>query len=813
MDATGISTYDMKTNTFTSSSISNIPEDGGKYACIASSQSQLFVAGGKAYGSWKADVYVYDLITSQWLSDIPSMQTDRGVHACVVHPTTDVLYAIGGQSADQNPIFSIETIETDNIDQKSWTYIEPLSQPVGWTRCVVHKDTIYILGGMYRASNNWFATDKVHTINVLTNEVAVLPDTMPLGLSEMASIFVGDIAYVFGGWNHNIDGKVTDKWMAYDTDTTSISTSEWIESDASLLPYPDSRMAVGIYNKSIYLLGGDVNERQLTEFLISDETFINHGAPLGSDVAGYAQTYTQINHTLYLKDMDSTGISTYDMKTNTFTSSYITNIPIDEGKYACIASSQTQLFVAGGAWVSDVFAYDLVASRWISNIQSMQTVRSDHACVVHPTTNTLYAIGGASANENTLSSIEIIEIENIQQKSWIYIEPLSLRVAWTRCAVHGDTIYVVGGCYRANNKWFATDKVHTINVLTNEVDLLTDTMPLGLSEMAPIFVGDILYVFGGWNHDIVGTEWNKWMMYDAFIPTSSPSKPPTSQSASPTGYPTTAVPTTVNAPDTSTARPITTTAVLPTGYPTSSQLITTTAGLPTGESIPTNAPITTTQTTEDAFTIEPTTTTDDHTTATSTVYLSMRTTALMSSVSTTFLTITSTQTDNSNSVVSRDTLGMYMIMIGSLIAVILCIGCLCVILQRLHKHKKVVEFIEHQEPNTGKINDSDAVGIQNGNNVMIQVQQVNDPRIYPIEREGCPSASLDGIGRTVEGSVDGEDVNNDADDHHMIFKRAKTDDGYGNNPNIADDEFVIDADGNHNDHPYESHATTSNTPH
>eukprot|EP01083_Nonionella_stella_P034566 94596_1 len=362
------------------------------------SQSQLFVAGGKAYGSWKADVYVqtqvfvaggswisdlftydlgtstwlsnissmqtaradhacvvhpttdaYDLITSQWLSDIPSMQTDRGVHACVVHPTTDVLYAIGGQSADQNPIFSIETIETDNIDQKSWTYIEPLSQPVGWTRCVVHKDTIYILGGMYRASNNWFATDKVHTINVLTNEVAVLPDRMPLGLSEMASIFVGDIAYVFGGWNHNIDGKVTDKWMAYDTDTTSISTSEWIESDASLLPYPDSRMAVGIYNKSIYLLGGDVNERQLTEFLISDETFINHGAPLGSDVAGYAQTYTQINHTLYLKDMDSTGISTYDMKTNTFTSSYITNIPTDGGKYACIASSQTQVFVAGGS--------------------------------------------------------------------------------------------------------------------------------------------------------------------------------------------------------------------------------------------------------------------------------------------------------------------------------------------------------------------------------------------------------------------------------------------------------------------------------
>eukprot|EP01083_Nonionella_stella_P019529 54236_1 len=325
--------------------------------------------------------------------------------------------------------------------------------------------------------------------------------------------------------------------------STTIGLSQWILPDTSILPRADQHQSIGIYNKSIYLLGGQTYRHQLVEYLISGDVFIDHGQKWGPDdviyANGFAQYWTQINHILYILQMNSNTISILDLETTTFTSSYITNIPSNTLGHACIASSQTQLFVLGGPLLGlpDVFMYDLQINQWL-NIPQMQQGRANHACIVHPTNHALYAIGGTADNDRiTLSSIETIEIDNVQQKTWAFTEPLSQVVAFTKCVAYRNAIYVIGG---ADKSWIATNKVHVINVLTDEVTVFPVRMPSALADVAPIVVDDVLYVFGGWNG--IDGSINTWMMYDLYISTSEPRLP----SEEPTVNPTTSIPTTAN---------------------------------------------------------------------------------------------------------------------------------------------------------------------------------------------------------------------------------------------------------------------------
>eukprot|EP01083_Nonionella_stella_P301926 1038648_1 len=318
----------------------------------------------------------------------------------------------------------------------------------------------------------------------------------------------------------------------------AISASQWIQSTyPSTLPLKDYDISVGTYNKSIYLVGGNKNRRQLTEYIISEDTFIDHGTSyLLKDVHGYSQYWAQIDHLLYIKDGNSDTIDIFDMKTKTFTADYITNIPVTTSGYACLASSQTQLFVLGGTVnaINDVQLYDLFTSQWLRDVPSMKSTRLNFACIVHPTTNALYAISGYDSSNTKTPSIETIEINDIKSKTWTYIQPLSQSLGWTRCAVHKNTIYVIGGDIGGET---ATRKVHIINVLTNEVTVSPDETPLELTDVAPIVVDDMIYVFGGYSWS--GGEVDTWMSYDLYIPSPSPSThPSTNPSANPSINPT-----------------------------------------------------------------------------------------------------------------------------------------------------------------------------------------------------------------------------------------------------------------------------------
>eukprot|EP01083_Nonionella_stella_P089834 250842_1 len=366
---------------------------------------------------------------------------------------------------------------------------------------------------------------------------------------------------------------------------STIHAAQWILS-SSTLPSMDNGYAVGVYDNSIYLLGGYNNPKQLTEYNIADDTFINHGTQTlwSSQVSGYTQYWTQEQEILYFKAWNSDDICIFNLRTKTFISSYINNIPSDVLFYTCLASDPTHLFVLGGskqnrltnyAPVSNVEAYEFKSGKWregVVSMPNMKSKRADHSCIVYHTNDkdTLYAIGGYSTATTVLSSIEVIDTTT---QSWKYIESLSLGLAWTRCVLYNEMIYIVGGAYANDINaqiWYGTDKVHTINVLNDDVAVLSDTMPVHVARGATVLSEDVLYVFRGWDA-ATNTNLNSWMIYDFnFIPTIATTMEPTRH---PTNDPTTSKPTSI--PTTYTSEPTMSVATLsptevrePTRHPT-----------------------------------------------------------------------------------------------------------------------------------------------------------------------------------------------------------------------------------------------------
>eukprot|EP01083_Nonionella_stella_P021244 58909_1 len=279
--------------------------------------------------------------------------------------------------------------------------------------------------------------------------------------------------------------------------------------------------------------------KQLLEYVISDTRFIDYGTDWNAyDVYGWGQFWTQIDHLIYMKDYATNSLHIFNMQTKQFTYQFITHLPTNGSNRACVASSATHLFVLGGVRSDDykdliatVDAYHLATKQWLTNVPDMQRNKSDLSCIVHPNVHKLYVIAGHSIIDGQYHSedtVEAIEINDITSKSWGYIEPISITLAWVRSVVHQNTIYVIGGA-RGDPDYQKADAypyVHAINVLTNEVSLFSEELQEGLSNLASVVVSHRIYTFGGW----AGTEEavSTWMTYDAPVdPTLSPTQDPT----------------------------------------------------------------------------------------------------------------------------------------------------------------------------------------------------------------------------------------------------------------------------------------------
>eukprot|EP01084_Bolivina_argentea_P178212 308066_1 len=297
----------------------------------------------------------------------------------------------------------------------------------------------------------------------------------------------------------------------------------WIAPLSPLLPRKDYDVAVASYNHTIFLFGGLNNNNQLTLF----DTITKNITDVGQDafsynVYGSSQFYTQINYTFYWIDGDSgSKIIAHDFVQKTYES--ITIIPNNVGHYGCLASNADMLFVAGGKFASVSIAtfqiYNISSNIWISG-DSMQQPRRDFCCIVHPITNSLYAIGGW-VDGSALASVEKILIDSIVNQHWQYIENLTYRSEWTRAIVHKEYILVIGANYYFQNTEQYISLIQKINVINDQISS-GGYLHYALSDTAAIIVDSRIYAFGGFN----GESLNTWQYLD-LTHTNDPTNTPT----------------------------------------------------------------------------------------------------------------------------------------------------------------------------------------------------------------------------------------------------------------------------------------------
>eukprot|EP01084_Bolivina_argentea_P220513 373698_1 len=325
----------------------------------------------------------------------------------------------------------------------------------------------------------------------------------------------------------------------YHRNLLSIFDCNWT-TGTTKLPRIDNKYAIGHYNNTIFLIGGQSNPYQLVEYDIMQNQFSDKGLIAISDsTAGAGQFYTQINNAIYMIDSSGNHLSRYDMKNKLFENQW-SNIIFETnvGFKGCLSSANGYMFVVGGEGSQNVFqVLNLSTNTWMENAPPMNTARKSFSCIANPTTNELYAIGGWTGGTIPRDRIEKIYIgNNIEQQNWIYIDNLLIPVSISRSILikHTNEILVVGGSYQTGLK--LAKRMQLINCTAGKVSyggFLSSKVKL----TSAIIVNNVAYAFGG--KDI--TELDTWQYYylpPTTEPTSCPTTPTTNPTSNPTLYPT-----------------------------------------------------------------------------------------------------------------------------------------------------------------------------------------------------------------------------------------------------------------------------------
>ena len=251
------------------------------------------------------------------------------------------------------------------------------------------------------------------------------------------------------------------------------------------------------------------HSNQLVKYDIDNNKFTDYGEDYLSDTMGNwngehgsGGYYSQLNSTM-LYTIASSGyyIHAYNLKELSF-QQLNTTIPITAYDYAaCLASSETpspRLYVTGaddGVYgMDDLQVLDLDQSQWLTNMTSMQYNRSDHGCIV--VDERLFVVGG-----DDVTAIETIKVVDIESASWETFGTLSSDVfSFGQLVVFEEIIYIIGGFDYGTGAHASSiyyDTVYTIDTITNEIALDSNTIPFGASSIATICVGTPIYGFGG----------------------------------------------------------------------------------------------------------------------------------------------------------------------------------------------------------------------------------------------------------------------------------------------------------------------------
>eukprot|EP01083_Nonionella_stella_P137109 417243_1 len=312
-------------------------------------------------------------------------------------------------------------------------------------------------------------------------------------------------------------------------------------------------MAVAYYNDSIYLLGGmpTTNRQQLLQFNINHNV-LNDSGTLSIQML---ESYTQMDNLVYFISSDWSTISTYDLQSKALSSNWRA-IPT----YAaapCMASTDEYLFIIGGSDASGsalnmLQIYDLSPmGGWKTNNLVMNQSRNDRfACVIHPTTNFLYAIGGNNLKTIEKLSVGVTNIEN-EIEGWNTIEDqLTVPSNLISGVVYLDKILIIGGYYQNHT----SSVMHIIDVISDGVSIHGVPLAYPVSRTAVIIVDHRLYAFGGSGNGGHNIWIDTWQYFD-LPPTQSPTHAPTESTLSPTDGPTKSTPSPSHGPTESSQSP------------------------------------------------------------------------------------------------------------------------------------------------------------------------------------------------------------------------------------------------------------------
>eukprot|EP01083_Nonionella_stella_P236914 831616_1 len=296
------------------------------------------------------------------------------------------------------------------------------------------------------------------------------------------------------------------------------SREAWIIGDSSL-PRADDSMAVGAYNGTIFIIGGNNERNALVELNIATHSVTDHGkhALIESETDGAAQYWSQQGPIVYIIHEEGSicFFNIYDMRTRQYTTNwkgitFLTGV----GDDGCLASSALFLYVTGGDpdGLDALQVLSLTTYSWITNPlpPTMQQRRQHHSCVLH--NDYLWAFGGQwtpikNQNDELASNERIRTTGDITQNTWNYINPFSKAIEHHRAVAYQDTIYVIGGNDADSNE---NDFVHLVDANTGEVTVSPDRMQSVSQLGAPIIVDSTLYVFGGFDVDL--TQWQYYQL-------------------------------------------------------------------------------------------------------------------------------------------------------------------------------------------------------------------------------------------------------------------------------------------------------------
>ena len=195
----------------TNGSVSNINGVG----CLAS------------IGDWiiytlRNKTYILTISAQTWKSsENPKMTEMRYSHSCIIEPDEGFLYVIGGRMAlSVSALDSIEKLDVNdikNINQYSFISLtDTLSNPKFFTRCILYKTDIYVIGG--GDVFNRGAGDDIDVIDTKTDSVS-LWGKLYEPLATTSPILIGSRVFVFGGVRVT---KSVDYWQYFDVFSISI---------------------------------------------------------------------------------------------------------------------------------------------------------------------------------------------------------------------------------------------------------------------------------------------------------------------------------------------------------------------------------------------------------------------------------------------------------------------------------------------------------------------------------------------------------------------------------------------------------------